>query len=108
MAALVAPRFTREPASRGLRIYLTRNSEYFCRDGVCTRVRDLRTGEFRQDHPAIGGRITGSLRYHPEGSIESVALGGQEPHAGEHMFFLLSEAPAKTLMTSSLLRVSSA
>lgn len=42
------------------RVFLTRNSEYHVRGGLCCGVRDRRTGEFVADHAALGLQLAGT------------------------------------------------
>ena len=77
----------RGPERRHHRMFLTRNSEYHCRDGTCVAVRDLVTGKFRHDHPAIGRHMTGGIRFALDGSVQSITQCGEEPHVGESLFF---------------------
>jgi hypothetical protein len=43
------------------RVYLTRNTEYHCRDRECVGVRDRRTGEWSRWHKALRGELVGGL-----------------------------------------------
>ncbi len=44
------------------RVFVTQNTEYHLRDRLCVGVRDLWTGDWRGDHPAVGKRLYGALR----------------------------------------------
>ncbi len=44
------------------RLYVTQNTEYHLRDRVCVGVRDLWSGRWRPDHPAVGKRLFGAVR----------------------------------------------
>jgi hypothetical protein len=57
---------------RRRKVFVTLNSEYFCRDGVCVAVRDRHTGAFVPEHGAIGKRFTGALERTREGGVGSV------------------------------------
>jgi hypothetical protein len=69
------------------RVFVTRNSEYHCRDDVCVAVRDLATGEFFEYHRAIGRRRTGSVRVTECGEIAAFSPAHEEPHVGESLCF---------------------
>lgn len=55
------------PERRIHTLYVTRNTEYHLRKKTCVAVRDLRTGEWRGDHPAIGKVLFGAVRSGPQG-----------------------------------------
>jgi hypothetical protein len=42
-------------------VYITKNSEYHCRDRECVAVRDRQTGNWVRDHSALRGRLVGVL-----------------------------------------------
>jgi hypothetical protein len=87
------------PDRRRHRVYVTRNTEYHFRDGVCVAVRDRRKGEFLQGHLAIGRRSQGSLKFlRGGGFFPNVG----EPGAGEALFF---GADGRELLTSPIERV---
>jgi hypothetical protein len=44
------------------KLFVTQNTEYHVRDRQCVAVRDLWTGEWRDDHPAVGRRLFGAVR----------------------------------------------
>ena len=77
----------RGPERRRHRVFLTLHTEYHCRDDVCVAVRDLASGQFRADHPAIGRRMTGSIRFTRNGGVASFTARGEEPRPGESLFF---------------------
>jgi hypothetical protein len=43
------------------KVYVTHNTEYHTRDGVCVAVRDRRTGQWETHHKALGHKMTGSI-----------------------------------------------
>lgn len=43
-------------------LYVTQNTEYHLRDRLCVGVRDLWSGHWRMDHPAVGKRLFGAVR----------------------------------------------
>jgi hypothetical protein len=44
------------------RLYVTQNTEYHLRDRICVGVRDLWSGRWRPDHPAVGKWLFGAVR----------------------------------------------
>ncbi|MEL6547410.1 MAG: hypothetical protein AAFQ82_22495, partial [Myxococcota bacterium] len=46
--------------------FVTANSEYHMRSGVCVAVRDLRHGELTREHPAVGSKMLGGIGYREE------------------------------------------
>jgi hypothetical protein len=67
-------------------VFVTRNSEYHCRDSICVAVRDRKTGQFRPDHPAIGRHMSGAIHFE-NGNIESFSLPGEPVKTGDTLFF---------------------
>ena len=84
------------------RMFVTRNSEYHCRDGVCVAVRSLDTGEFVPNHRAIGRRISSSIRFGEDGEL----CGISRPEAvqiGDKLCFRNTRAmDADEVITSTL------
>jgi hypothetical protein len=73
-----------EPQPRYV-VFLTLNTEYHCRDAVCIAVRNRRTREFDDRHPALGLRMMGGMRLE-HGTLMSYSL-AEEPRIGEWLFF---------------------
>jgi hypothetical protein len=97
------------PAYRGVerrrnRMFLTRNSEYYCWGDTCTAVRDLASGKFNRSHSAIGRRLAGSVCFLPDGRIESFTQRGEEPKPGQSVFFS-NGTLGEELVTSTLRKV---
>jgi hypothetical protein len=44
------------------KLFVTQNTEYHVRDRQCVGVRDLWSGHWREDHPAVGRRLFGAVR----------------------------------------------
>jgi hypothetical protein len=80
-------------------MYVTRNSEYHFRDGLCVAVRDRTSGEWLPGHVAINRTLSGSLKFYPNGAIRP-NLGS--PRVGESLFFATG---GRDLVTSPLLEV---
>src|SRR4051812_21879164 len=74
------------PDRRRHRVFVTRNTEYHCRDGVCVAVRDLRTGQFAPSHVALGRKMSAGLKFTPDGSIFSFSP-PEAPQVGEQLCF---------------------
>jgi hypothetical protein len=84
------------PERRRHRVYVTRNTEYHFRDGLCVAVRDRRTGQFMQGHSALAGRIDAGIKFFDNGSI---APSAGEPRPGECLYFA---SEGRDLVTSPL------
>jgi len=78
------------------RVFLTRNTEYHFRDGICVGVRDRRMGEWLPGHLALRRRLSGSIQLFINGSL---APHPGEPRIGEALFFV---SGGRDLITSPL------
>jgi hypothetical protein len=97
------------PERRRHRMFVTRNTEYHFRDAVCVAVRDRRSGSWLPSHLALHRRVSGRVRFQPNGVALPV---DGEPDVGEALYFcddgrelvtsLLTsvERPAKALVFS--------
>jgi hypothetical protein len=86
------------------RVYVTRNTEYHVRDGVCVAVRDRRSKSFRPAHLALNLRVEGGVRIYPNGAmVPNVA----SPAPGDAIFFthMGPEGESKQIVTSRLEKV---
>ena len=90
-----APEF-RGSERRRHRVFMTRNTEYHFRDGVCVGVRDRRTGDWLPGHLALRRQLFGSIRFFMNGSI---LPNPGEPRVGEALFFAQG---GRDLITSPL------
>jgi hypothetical protein len=81
------------------RVYMTRNTEYHFRDGVCVAVRDRRTGDWLPGHLALRRPLFGGLRFFLNGAL---LPNPGEPEVGEALFF---GEGGRDLITSPLQRV---
>ncbi|MGO8999684.1 MAG: hypothetical protein ACLQVI_40685 [Polyangiaceae bacterium] len=88
------------PDRRRRRVYVTRNHEYHCKDGICVAVRDAQTGEFLPKHTAVGKRATGALVFNGAG-IESVTS-PEEAAPGQRMHFAVDVDDRCDVLTSAL------
>jgi hypothetical protein len=95
----------RGPDRRRHRVFVTKNTEYHCRDGICVAVRDRATGAFIPDSHALGRHISASVRFNTNGGIAS-AHDPNDPHVGEQLCFSSGELDdAHNILTSPLARV---
>jgi hypothetical protein len=93
------------PERRRNQVLVTRNSEYHCRDGACVGVRDRRTRDFVPDHPALGKRMAGGMRFSRDGGIEE-ATPPESIFAGEQLCFSSCDGDLEhDIITSPLLAV---
>ena len=77
-------------------MYVTRNTEYHLRDGVCVAVRDRQSGKWVSTHDALRQPMLGSLRVARDGEV---AASRDVPRLGEALFF---ETTGRELVTSAL------
>jgi len=90
------------PERRRHRVYVTRNTEYHTRDGVCVAVRSLRTGRFEPEHYALGRKVAAGLVIGPNGGIASVCP-GNEAQVGLQLCLTSCEpGPDREVITSAL------
>lgn len=91
------------PERRKHKVYVTRNTEYHLRDGVCVAVRDRNSGRFRPAHIALNLRLEGGVKIHPNGCL--VPDPG-EPRVGDAIFFNdRSTGEDRQIVTSRLERI---
>jgi hypothetical protein len=65
-------------------MYVTRNTEYHFRDGVCVAVRDRDSGRWLSSHLALNRRVSSGVRFASNGvALPSV----QGPQVGEALYF---------------------
>jgi hypothetical protein len=86
------------------RVYVTRNTEYHLRDGVCVAVRDRKSRAFRAAHIALNLRMDGGVRVYPNGAlIPNVDV----PDEGDAIFFshLDADGEMRQIVTSRIERV---
>ncbi len=50
------------PNRRRHRLFVTQNTEYHVRDRICVGVRDLWSGRWRTEHPAVGRKLFGAVK----------------------------------------------
>jgi len=91
----------RGPERRRHRVFVTRNTEYHCRDGICVAVRDRRTRQFVEAHTAIGKHVSGGLKLNKNGGIESASTGA-DLKPGEQVCFSGDTDKDRSVITSPL------
>jgi hypothetical protein len=86
------------------RVYVTRNTEYHLRDGICVAVRDRQTKAFRDAHIALRLRMEGRIKISPKGGA---APSPYEPEVGDAIFFLhtTSDGRERQITTSRIERI---
>jgi len=84
------------PERRRHQLFVTRNSEYHLRDGVCIAVRDRRSGGWLQSHDALRRCVRGAVRVRADGGVTSSV---DAPQVGDGLFF---EIEGRKLVTSAL------
>jgi hypothetical protein len=81
------------------KVFVTRNTEYHVRRGLCVAVRDRRSGEWLRAHLALRNRVHGGIRFSRNGGIlPNPGL----PEVGESLFF---HSSGRDLVTSPVLSV---
>jgi hypothetical protein len=73
------------PDRRRHKVFITRNSEYHCRDGVCVAVVSKRTGDFVEHHSALGLRLAAGMQWDAEG----VTTHPETPQPGDQLCFAM-------------------
>ena len=74
----------RGPERRRNKVFVTRNTEYHVRDGVCVAVRDRTSSTWRPGHMALRRAIGGVVKFHANGAV--VPFPG-EPAVGDAIYF---------------------
>ena len=87
------------PDRRRHTMYVTRNTEYHLRDGVCIAVRDRRSGCWLPSHSALRRTLSGAVRYDPSGLAAPCP---SVPKVGDALYF---GAGGRELVTTSLFSV---
>lgn len=86
------------------KVYITRNTEYHVRDGICVAVRDRRSRSFRAAHIALNLKLEGGVRIYSNGAmIPNV----ENPDVGDAIFFTHIDADGepRQIVTSRLEKV---
>jgi hypothetical protein len=86
------------------RVYVTRNTEYHLRDGVCVAVRDRQSNAWRGAHIALNLRLEGGVKIYANGAVvPNVA----EPTVGDAMFFTFvsRDGEERQIVTSRVIKI---
>ena len=86
------------------KVYVTRNTEYHVREGVCVAVRDRNGGGFHTAHIALSLRVEGAVRIYSNGGVIPHA---NAPEAGDSIYFTYRrpDGEERQIVTSRLLSV---
>ena len=86
------------------RVYVTRNTEYHMRDGVCVAVRDRQSHSFRNAHIALNLKLEGGVKIFPNGAMVPNIT---RPDVGDAIFFnhVGSDGEEKQIVTSRVERI---
>lgn len=86
------------------KVYVTRNTEYHVRKGVCVAVRDRNGGGFHTAHIALSLRLEGAVRIYSNGGIIPHA---NDPEPGDSIYFNYRrpDGEERQIVTSRLLSV---
>ncbi len=87
------------PERRRHQLFVTRNTEYHCRDGICVAVRDRRSDRWLDAHLALRRRVTGGVRILANGTAVPSC---EDPRIGEALYF---GDEGRELITSQLCEV---
>lgn len=81
------------------KVFVTRNTEYHVRRGVCVGVKDRESGHWLNAHMALFNRVAGGLRFESEGGI---LPNPGTPAVGESLLF---ETDGRDIITSTVVSV---
>ena len=86
------------------KVYVTRNTEYHVREGVCVAVRDRNGGGFHTAHIALSLKMEGAVRIYSNGGVIPHA---SEPEPGDSLYFTYRrpDGEERQIVTSKLLEV---
>lgn len=86
------------------KVYITRNTEYHVRDGICVAVRDRRSRSFRAAHIALNLKLEGGVRIYPNGALIPNV---ENPDVGDAIFFthLGPDGEPRQIVTSRLEKI---
>ncbi|MBK8257655.1 MAG: hypothetical protein IPK82_33915 [Polyangiaceae bacterium] len=86
------------------KVYITRNTEYHVREGICVAVRDRNGGGFHTAHMALSLRMDGAVRIYSNGGIIPQA---NAPEPGDAIYFTYKrpDGEERQIVTSKLISV---
>jgi len=71
-------------------VYVTKNTEYHCRDQECVGVKNVNTGIWLKSHPALRARLLGAIQ------IKKGILQRKRPAIGLRLIFLKDKSVLTT------------
>lgn len=86
------------------RVFVTRNTEYHLRDGICVAVRDRDAKRFRSAHIALNLKLQGAVKTAPNGMNQPDSDG---PRVGAAIYFTreTSDGREHHIVTSRIERI---
>jgi hypothetical protein len=86
------------------RVYVTRNTEYHVRDGICVAVRDRKSNAFRSAHIALNLKVEGGVKIFPNGACIPNQI---SPVEGDAIFFThkTPDGDERQIVTSRLEKI---
>lgn len=86
------------------KVYITRNTEYHVRDGICVAVRDRKSRSFRAAHIALNLKVEGGVRIYPNGALIPNV---DSPDVGDAIFFNVPgiDGDSRQIVTSRLEKI---
>jgi hypothetical protein len=86
------------------KVYVTRNTEYHVREGICVAVRDRHGGGFHAAHIALHLRMEGAVRVYSNGGLIPHA-NGPEPGDAIYFNYVRPDGEERQIVTSRLIAV---
>lgn len=86
------------------KVYVTRNTEYHVREGICIAVRDRHSGGFHSAHIALSLQLQGAVRIYSNGGVIPQP---HDPEPGDAIYFtyVRPDGEERQIVTSKLLSV---
>lgn len=86
------------------KVYVTRNTEYHLRSGVCVAVKDRGTNRFRNAHIALNLKMEGGVKIYPNGAVIPNLT---NPEVGDAIFFDLvrDDGEKRQIVTSRIEKI---
>lgn len=87
------------------KVYITRNTEYHVRDGVCVAVRDRQSHAFRAAHIALTLKLEGTVKIFANGTV---LPHDADPQVGDAIYFndrRCSDGQERQIVTSRLEKI---
>jgi hypothetical protein len=86
------------------RVFITRNTEYHLRDGICVAVRDRHGRKLRAAHIALNLKLQGAVTVRPNGMVLPELT---SPRIGDAIYFTQRDADGieRQIVTSRVERI---